>query len=98
MPRSTRKRDGMHAAQVRTGAESARSRAVSEPDRILRPVELARVLGVSRSTVYDLELRPDFPRRVRLSDRVSGWLWSEVRAWLKRNQDAGRGAARGVRR
>ena len=88
----------MHAAQARTDAEASRSRAVSEPDRILRPVELARVLGVSRSTVYDLELRPDFPRRVRLSDRVSGWRWSEIDRWLQRRQGAGRDAARRARR
>lgn len=51
-------------------------------DFILRPNQLAARLGVCRSTVYEWSRRPDFPRRLKLGPRASGWRWSEIKAWL----------------
>jgi len=56
--------------------------------RIIRMQELSRLLGISRSSIYD-KLNPDsprfdptFPRRVRLGAASVGWLESEVSGWL----------------
>jgi len=56
---------------------------------LLRPCEAAAFLGIARGTLYKWEKeRPDFPRRVRLSARASGWWRHELRAWLERQREA----------
>jgi prophage regulatory protein len=42
--------------------------------------------GLSRSTIWRLERRGLFPKRVRISEGVIGWRLSELQAWV-----AGRG-------
>lgn len=56
---------------------------VADADRILRPAELSKVLGLGKTKTYELMNRPDFPRPVRLTESVRGWFFSEVMAWLK---------------
>lgn len=59
-------------------------------DQIVRPHELAKRLGIARSTLYQWEkTSPGFPRRLRLGAQVSGWRWSEIEAWLARAQLSG---------
>lgn len=55
----------------------------NEPDTILRPAEVAKRLGVSRSTLYSWDRSlPGFPKKIKLGPQVSGWRWSEITAWL----------------
>jgi predicted DNA-binding transcriptional regulator AlpA len=60
----------------------------SEPDsksgksRILRINELQALVGLSRSTIWRMERKRTFPRRVRISTNAVGWLEFEVQAWL----------------
>ena len=52
-------------------------------DRILRGAEVDRLIGLSKSSRYELEKAGKFPRRRRLSDRASGYLESEIDAWIQ---------------
>jgi prophage regulatory protein len=61
------------------------------PERILRLKELRQVVGLSRSTIYELIKRGEFPKPIHLSTRTSGWLWTDINEWLGKKE-------RGVRR
>lgn len=50
------------------------------PD-VLKPADVAAVLGVSKSTAYELMRRPGFPA-VHLSERVTRVAKVALRAWL----------------
>lgn len=52
-------------------------------ERILRPAEVDRVTGLSKSARYDMEARGLFPKRIKLSARSSGYLESEVEDWIQ---------------
>jgi len=54
-------------------------------DKILRLPQVQEVTGLCRSAVYALK---DFPRAVKLGGtRSSGWLSSEVDAWIEAQRD-----------
>lgn len=42
-----------------------------------------RLGGISRPTLWRWERQADFPRRVRLSDRKTGFFSDEIEAFLK---------------
>lgn len=50
--------------------------------QIVRPVEVMKLLGVSRATLYRWIKGGDFPRPKAVSTRVTGWPEHEVAAWL----------------
>lgn len=47
--------------------------------RIIRLPEVMLKTGMSRSTVYELE---GFPKPVKLGRNMSGWVESEIDAWI----------------
>ncbi len=49
---------------------------------IIRLPATVQKTGLSRSTIYALEKRGDFPKKINLSPRTMGFLESEVDAWL----------------
>ena len=49
---------------------------------ILRINEVAYLTGLSRVTIWRLEQKDMFPRRVSLSPRRVGWKQDEVMEWL----------------
>ena len=51
-------------------------------ERIVREPECHQRTGLSRSTRWRLERAGLFPRRRRLSLSCSGWLESELAAWM----------------
>lgn len=53
------------------------------PDRILRIHEVREKTGLSRTTIWRLERKGDFPARVALSAGSVGWLLSDVDGWLQ---------------
>jgi prophage regulatory protein len=61
-----------------TGASAAPVRN----EAIIREPECRRISGLSRSTRWRLEREGKFPRRRRISPGASGWLASEIAAWL----------------
>lgn len=52
------------------------------PDRIVRECECKKRTGLSRTTRWRLERVGKFPRRRRLSEGCTGWLESEIAAWI----------------
>jgi prophage regulatory protein len=51
--------------------------------RILRLPDVEAVTGLGKSRLYEMERRGEFPARVRLSARASGWRSDEIQAWLE---------------
>ncbi|WP_298623083.1 AlpA family transcriptional regulator [uncultured Zoogloea sp.] len=56
--------------------------------KIIRAKQLAEMLGIGRSTLYDWQNRgsprfdPTFPRRIRLGKGSVGWLLDEINMWI----------------
>jgi prophage regulatory protein len=53
-----------------TGANSS--------DRMIKLPEVISVTGLSRSSIYLLIKKGNFPPQIKLSTRSSGWLWKEI--------------------
>lgn len=53
-----------------------------QPAEVLRIKGVMRHTGLSRSSIYDLVKKKQFPAPVKLGMRASGWLQTEVNAWL----------------
>ncbi len=55
-------------------------------DRIIRAREVLDTTGLSRTTLWRLENKGDFPRRVSLGGNAVGWKLSEVQTWVRNRQ------------
>lgn len=53
------------------------------PDRIIRAKEVHAMTGLSRTTLWRLENKEEFPRRVSLGANSVGWRLSEVENWMR---------------
>ncbi len=51
-------------------------------ERILRIKEVVHITGLSRTTIWRLENKGTFPRRVSLGGSRVGWRLSEINQWL----------------
>lgn len=56
-------------------------RSASVP-AILRRPEVERITGLSRSTIYRLIGKNEFPKPVRLSSNAVGWRSEDILAWV----------------
>ena len=56
---------------------------ISERKRIIRKPELLNIIGLSDPTLWRLEKKGDFPKRLRLGGNSCGWLESEVNKWIE---------------
>lgn len=56
--------------------------------KILRIKEVCSRVSLSRTLVYDMVARRNFPPAIRIGARASGWLESEVDAWIKARAEA----------
>ncbi len=55
----------------------------NEPqDRILRTDEVQEIVGLSRSTIWRLERKGDFPARLPLGVNSVGWRSSDIEKWV----------------
>ncbi|WP_069296565.1 AlpA family phage regulatory protein, partial [Methylophaga muralis] len=52
--------------------------------------ELKLITGLSGSSIYRGAANGTFPKPIKLSERSSGWLKSEVEQWLKNRIEASR--------
>jgi prophage regulatory protein len=59
------------------------------PEELLLPNDLKRFVPLSRTTVWRLERRGEFPRRISISDKRVAWRRSEVEARLERRAAMG---------
>ena len=51
-------------------------------DRILRAHEVQQIVGISRSTIWRLERKGQFPARLPLGTGSVGWLKSDIESWV----------------
>lgn len=61
--------------------------------RTIRRVDLRAIVPLADSTIYEMEMRGEFPRRFNLSPRCVVWDLAEIEAWLavrRRESYAGR--------
>ena len=82
------------------GAESARRLEASaapppqqgptlpRPLRLLRLPAVLERTGLSRSTIWRLERRGEFPRHHRIAPNIVAWLEEEVTDWIRSRTDA----------
>ena len=52
------------------------------PVKILNKKEVVRMTSLSPVTIWRLERKGQFPRRICLSDRRVGWIEQEVLDWI----------------
>ena len=52
-------------------------------DRYIRLPEVKHLTGLSKAQIYALIAQDHFPKQVKLGDRASAWIESQVRAWMK---------------
>ena len=71
---------------------------MSSPYSVIKMKELVGVVGLSRSYIYALQARGEFPRPIRLVKGGSAtvYLRSEIDDWLKGRIDATRSDVREV--
>jgi len=50
--------------------------------RFIRLPEVQHRTGYARSSIYRMVQRDEFPAPVKIGARASGWLESEVEAWI----------------
>lgn len=50
--------------------------------KLIRPTELANLLGISKVTLWRMENRGELPARIRISRRAVGWKESDIEEWL----------------
>lgn len=66
---------------------------MEKSEQFLRlPAVLARV-GYSKSRVYGLIAKGEFPKQVAIGQRASAWLASEIDSWIAARINASRGSA-----
>ena len=51
-------------------------------DRFLRMPEVRETTGLSRPQIYRLISRGEFPKQVKLGEKASAWLQSEIKDWM----------------
>lgn len=64
-------------------------------DRFLKLREVMAMCRLSRSSIYGAIRKGQFPAQIKLSERSSAWIRSEVAAWSDARIDAARGAGEG---
>lgn len=52
--------------------------------KILRPAELAEMLGISKATLWRYTRRDDFPTKINLGDRAVGFRLADVEDYLNK--------------
>lgn len=63
-------------------AKELQETTIPEHDRVLRWPEVNKRTGLCRSHIHDLAKKGRFPSPIKLGGRASGWLESEVNAWI----------------
>lgn len=55
---------------------------------IWRLPEVLQQTGLSRSTIYEMISREEFPRQVKLGRRAVGWIAKDVEEWIHSKVDS----------
>ena len=69
-------------------SSSPQSLGIVTPPRLLRVHQVQDRTGLSRTTIWRLERRNQFPKHCRISARAIGWLEADVTRWIEERPDA----------
>lgn len=61
---------------------------LSEKDKILRLPQVLDRIGISRSQVYELIKRDQFPKGIKLGARARGWSEADIQDWIRSREEA----------
>ena len=64
-------------------------------DRLLRLRDVQAIVGLSRSTIYEMMQKGLFPRQVLLGRRAVAWWESEVNEWVASRPRTTQGSEQG---
>lgn len=67
------------------------SASVQQPATILRRPQVEARTGLSRSAIYAMKAKGEFPQPVRLSARAVGWPSALVDEWIASRQSVAEG-------
>ncbi|TCQ87839.1 AlpA family transcriptional regulator [Pseudomonas sp. JUb52] len=67
--------------------------ATAEPRRFIRRHQVEALTSLSRTQIYRLIARNEFPRQVKLAPGHAVWVEQEVAAWVDQRIAAARGEA-----
>ena len=56
--------------------------------QILKLKEISSLTKLSSSTIYRLVQAGEFPRPIKLAAHASGWLESDIEAWIRDRKEA----------
>lgn len=57
---------------------------------IIRLTQVKQLIGLSRSSIYSLMRKGQFPTTIKLGSRSVGWVESEIHSWLASRIQASR--------
>lgn len=55
--------------------------------KILRRTQIEQMLGISRSSIYQMMADGEFPRPLKLGRRAVGWRSDDIETWLNDLQE-----------
>ena len=55
--------------------------------KIHREKSLVRLLGISRTTIWRMVKRGDFPKPISLGLRAKGWRWEDIEDWVRSREE-----------
>lgn len=58
-------------------------------EKIIRLPQVKAMVGLGTTAIYDKMKNSDFPRQIKLG-RLSGWVESEIQAWINKQIMASR--------
>ena len=64
-------------------------------NQIIKLPAVIKLSALSSATIYRLIKKGEFPKQIKLSERSSGWLLSEVEQWLDAKVNARDGSDNG---
>lgn len=64
------------------------NRHTHEELTLLTITDLMRVLGLRRSSIYNLRQRPDFPKPLNITRKLSVWRAIDIKRWIDAQAEA----------
>ncbi len=78
----------MKARSTRTLAQAKRDGCPADRGRFLRISDVIATTGLSRTSIYRMIGKGDFPKPVQLTLRSVGWWEADVTTWLEQRLSA----------
>ena len=57
-------------------------------NKIIKINEVAKITTLSKASIYRLIKAGNLPKQVKLGERSSGWIESEIQDWVKQKMEA----------